>query len=339
MNDIGLEQFLSNMTGLSSLKLWIRFLHVAPLSAMSYHSGTLSSLKIGKDITMVDFFTIVARCPNLRDLTVSVFHHMPGPEVSPPWICKELCKLDIRLIYRDRASYFLDDDDNTPNFDQRIESAKQLAPLLLCQMGTLSRLQDLSVGVNREYVVEESPYFQLSLDPVYGLPQLAGLRQLKTFKVTGLMHSVGQKEITWMKVYWPLLFSLEIPILVESEDGKRKIAASRVEFDGQAPLEYQKWFPGLNILIPENCYGCSECQHLYCSMDKYEMDYDYIGEPDFDPADMVEAIEDMEWDEYEREEAIWALDDEYHLSRHYSVHKSRCPPQVSKHRLQYGHRY
>ncbi|KAG0347548.1 hypothetical protein BG005_012015 [Podila minutissima] len=341
MNNLGLEQFLSNMTGLSSLKLWIGFLHVAPLSVvLSSHSETLSSLKIGKDITMVDFLSIVTRCPNLQDLAVSVIHHVPVPEVSPPWICKELCKLDIRLTYRSRASYYPGEDVETPNFDREIESAKQLAPSLLCQMGTLSCLQDLSVGVNREYVVEESPYFQFSLDPLYGLQPLAGLRRLKTFKMTGLVHNVGQDEIVWMKAHWPLLFSLELPILVDSEDGKGKIAANREEFDGQAPLEYQKWFPGLNVLIPENCYGCSGCQSLYCPMDKFdESDYDYIGAPNSEPVDMEEAIEDMSWDDYEHEEAIWALDDVYQYSGHQYAHKSGCPPKFSKRRMQCGHRY
>ncbi|KAF9218037.1 hypothetical protein BGZ59_000011 [Podila verticillata] len=341
MTEQALKQFLSNMTGLSSLALFIGSNHVPPLSAMlSFHSHALWSLRINKEITMADCFSIVSSCPKLQSLTIRVLHRMPGPKVSPSWICKDLRKLNLQLLYRSMGSYYLDDDEDTPTFDREIESAKQLAPSLLHQIGTLPSLRDLYLGVNREYVVEESPFFQLSMDRVCGLPQLAGVQQLKTFKVTGLVHSVGQEEIEWMRVHWPSLFSLELPILVDAEDGSGKVAASRETFDGHTPLEYQKWFPGLNILIPENCYGCPQCHDLYCPMDKSDgVDYDYIGTLDVEPVDMEEAVEDMDWDEFEREEAIWALDEECHLSRHHNVHKSGCPPKVSRRQMQCGHRY
>lgn len=341
MAEQAMKQFLSNMTGLSSLALVIGYSHAPQLSIMlSFHSEALSSLRVNRDITMADCFSIVASCPKLQDLTVQAVHQVPGPEMSPPWICKGLRKLNLQLLYRNRESYYPDDNEDTPTFDREIESAKQLAPSLLRQIGTLPGLQDLYLGVNREFVVDESPFFQLSMDRVYGIPQLAGLQQLKTFKVTGLVHSVGQEEIEWMKAHWPLLFSLELPILVDAEDGNGKVAVSREDFDGHASLEYQQWFPGLNILIPENCYGCSECQNLYCMMAKSDVvDYDYIGALDIEPVDMEEAVEDMDWDEYEREVAIWTMDDECHFSRHHNVHKSGCPPKVSRRQMQCGHRY
>ncbi|KAF9371973.1 hypothetical protein CPC16_002739, partial [Podila verticillata] len=112
--------------------------------------------------------------------------------------------------------------DNTPTYELGIESAKRLAPSFLQQLGSLSYLKDFSIGLNREYTVGESPFSQLSMDPVYGIPQLLELERLRTFKVNGLQHWVGQEEIEWMRTHWHWLYSLEVPILPETKN-KRTI--------------------------------------------------------------------------------------------------------------------
>ncbi|KAF9306556.1 hypothetical protein BGZ74_005131 [Mortierella antarctica] len=189
------EQLLSTLAGLSTLSLSFGYPGInnpAPL-LLSAHSGTLLSLDCGL-ISTSDLLSIVTSCPNLQKLTATVRHQLlGGPEVSPPWICKNLRKLDIRLTYCEDEEE--DDSHSSSALEREKDSARQLAPSLLRQIGTLSRLQDLSMDFSDEYRLEDSPYFQLSMDPDYSLPQFADLQQLKTFKVTGLMHSVGQTEV------------------------------------------------------------------------------------------------------------------------------------------------
>ncbi|KAF9336275.1 hypothetical protein BG006_009122 [Podila minutissima] len=298
-----LENIFPSLTGLSSLSLSFDFRYTPrfPL-LLSTEPHALSSLKLQVDIPMSDFFSIVTRCPSLLDLKVSALHHIQGPEVSPPWICKDLRKLDIQLMYRDTLSHYLYNDD--PTFELEMASAKRLAPSLLQQLGGLAHLRDLCLGLNEELKVDVSPFFQLSVDPVLGMPKLAGLQQLKTFKVTGLRHSVGQHEIEWMRANWPLLFSLDIPIMVDA-GGHRRQAWVR-DFGGLAPA-YEQWYPGLKVLIPESIDGCD--------------------------------MEDEDnWDEFEHEETIWALDDEYHLSKHYNVHTCEWWSKPSRRQTQCGHR-
>ncbi|KAF9285916.1 hypothetical protein BGZ74_001386 [Mortierella antarctica] len=235
--------------------------------------------------------------------------------------------LDIQLMYRDTLSHYGDD----PTFELEIASAKRLAPSLLQQLGGLTHLRDLCLGLNEELKVDVSPFFQLSVDPVLGMPKLARLQQLKTFKVTGLRHSVGQHEIEWMRTHWPLLFSLDIPIMVD-EGGHRRQAWVR-DFGGLAPA-YEQWYPGLKVLIPESIYGCDMCRVWYCYCIRH--DYDSVG--------MSQVVEPWDredednWDESEHEETIWAMDDEYHLSKHYNVHKCEWWPKPSRRQTQCGHR-
>lgn len=336
LSSLPMNQISPSLAGLSSLALSFGCQYTPPLPVMlSTLSDALSSLKVQEDIAMVEFFSIVTSCPNLLDLNVSVLHHVPGPEVSPPWICKSLQTLDIKLMYRDWASYQQYDNDLT--FEQEAESARQLAPSILQQLGSLSYLKDLSIGLNLEYRVGTSPFFQLSMDPVYGLPQLSEMQRLRTFKVTGLRHRVGQEEIEWMRTHWPWLYSLEVPILTETEDKRTVLLAWRDRFDGCVP-DYERWYPGIKVLVPESCYGCAICGYLYCEFDNLrDDDYDYIGGPPA-PEEMEQEEEHM-GEEYEREERIWALDDEYHLSGHYNVHKSGWWPKHSKRQMQCGHRY
>ncbi|KAF9384690.1 hypothetical protein CPB97_005457 [Podila verticillata] len=328
------EQFLPTLAGLS-LSFGHYNTNPVPLS-LSAHSGILLSLECGF-VSTSDFFAIVTNCPNLQDLQAIVRYQLPGPEVSPPWICKNLRKLDIRFIHREEEDWF---DFSWDSDLERVEdSARRLAPSVLRQLGTLSKLQDLCIEVNNEYRVTSSPFFQLSLDPDYGLPQLAGVQQLKTFKVTGLIHSVGQTEIEWMKTYWPFLLSLEIPILTDVK-GKRTLVW-RDYFEGHVPA-YENWYPGLNVLIPESCYGCIMCRYLHCEFDSYgDDDYDHIGAPEaVEPVDMEAVVEDMDWEEYEREETVWALDSKYHLSRQHHVHTSACSPKFGwRRQMRCGNRH
>ncbi|KAF9322289.1 hypothetical protein BG003_003300 [Podila horticola] len=328
-----MEKVLPSLTGLSSLSLtFVNRTSTFPL-LLSTQSDALSSLTIFKEISMADFFSLVTRCPNLQDLKVSVLQHVEGPKVSPPWICKDLRKLDIHLEHRDNSYYMYDDEANGPTIEQEIASAKRLAPSLLQQLGEMTHLQDLCLGFNHEYSVGEWTFFQVSTDPVYGLPRLAGLQQLKAFKVTGVEHNAGQDEIEWMRTHWPLLVSLDMPILVKVNGRRRQARGDK--FDGLAPA-YEKWYPGLKVLIPESSYGCSMCLALYCDYSDQGTMYDYS------PVGMSQVLEPQERegeDEDEHEETIWALDDEYHLSKHYNVHKSEAWPKYSRRQMQCGHRY
>ncbi|KAF9149648.1 hypothetical protein BG015_008556 [Linnemannia schmuckeri] len=139
-------------------------------------------------MAMTKFFSFVTSYPNLQVLETCAQHQLPAPVVSPPCIYENLRKLDIQLVYHSSGSYYLndeDDNDEIPTFDREIESANQLKPSILHQIGALSSLQHLSVEVNREYEIEESLFPQLSMDSDYGLPQFTGLQQVKSFKVVG----------------------------------------------------------------------------------------------------------------------------------------------------------
>lgn len=103
--------------------------------------------------------------------------------------------------------------------------------------------------------------------------------------------------------------------------------------------EYEKWYPGLNILIPDIRRACPKCSKYFDPRYARPLSDPHFhwGEED-ELVVMEEAEEDMGWDD-EREEAIWALDDEYHLSGQHNVHQSRCSPKVTKRQMQCGHRY
>ncbi|KAG0025876.1 hypothetical protein BGZ81_006795 [Podila clonocystis] len=317
---ISVEYDLSLSTGMSSLSL--SFHHSSTLSApllLSTQSEALSSWTVHEDISMADLFSIVTCCPNLINLRVSALQDVHGPKVSPPWICKDLRKLDITLRHHP----------DVPSFEQTSASARRLAPSLLQRLGGLTHLQDLCLRFNAEYYYEgESPFSQFSVNPIYGLPRLVGLQQLKTFKVTGLLHRVGQEEIEWMRAHWPLLLSLDVPIPIEANGYRWRAPRSEVSVLAHA---YEQWYPELKILIHEDSYCCSTCESIYCNFKDQDFSYDY------DPIKSVDTGDEDDWVECEHEETIWALDDEYHLSKHYA-HKSEWWPKYSKRQMQSGHR-
>ncbi|KAG0325734.1 hypothetical protein BG000_001695 [Podila horticola] len=182
-----------------------------------------------------------------HDLTVEfLIVNGSEPEVSPTWNCRQLQLLDIQLMYSKYADY--DNIDvylSLDEFPELVQGTEMWASSFMQQMGSLSQLHDLRLTLYPVFEPDHSKFLALSLDPVGGLPRLQGLRQLRTVAFSGLLHSIGEDEVRWMRQYWPRLISLEVPILRETEEGKTGIQWV-ANFSGQAP-KFDQWYPGFKI--------------------------------------------------------------------------------------------
>lgn len=183
----------------------------------------------------------------LRDLTVEfLIVNGSEPEVSPTWNCRQLQLLDIQLMYSKYADY--DNIDvylSLDGFPELVQGTEKWASSFMQHLGSLSQLHDLRLTLHPVFEPDHSKFLALSLDPVGGLLQLQGLRQLRTVAFSDLLHSIGEDEVRWMRQYWPRLISLEVPILRETEEGKTGIQWV-ANFSGQAP-KFDQWYPGFKI--------------------------------------------------------------------------------------------
>lgn len=130
-----------------------------------------------------------------------------------------------------------------------------MARSFIKQLGTMSMLEDLDLGFLKWRRAGYLPFLKPTLHPLYGLPQLAGLVRLKTLRISGLVHQIGKAEIEWMRPHWPRLYSLEVPLLREgTERGKEGAVLCKNTFSGRV-LDFQQWYPGLRVVVPEHCYS------------------------------------------------------------------------------------
>ncbi|KAG0099324.1 hypothetical protein BGZ93_008159 [Podila epicladia] len=242
---------LDNLAGLTSLSLNLESSE-PDWNTMSRHYSVMTSLSL--PIVLLDqFYDIVSGCPLLQELTGFLVLEESAPVAYPQWICS-LRKLHLH-IWDDIETYYSDTEDEIAvKIDQATQFAKRIAPPFMRQLGSQTLLKDLKLCFNTDEKPDVSPFLELSLDAGCGLPQLASLQELRSVVVCGLQHSIGQEEIEWMKRHWPRLHSLEVPILQKPPYVGESAVEWRDTFKGQVP-EYNRWFPGLEVMVPNHCYG------------------------------------------------------------------------------------
>ncbi|KFH66205.1 hypothetical protein MVEG_08305 [Podila verticillata NRRL 6337] len=169
-----------------------------------------------------------------------------------------------------------------------------LTPMFLEQLNSQSELCELELSFNNRLHPRLSPFLQLSLDPVAGLPRLSNLKKLEKLVITGLAHRLGQQEIEWMSRQWPRLRWIEMPVLDYWVDTTEAVSCTRysVTTAGQeveAP-RYDRWFPRLHVVIPIDCYSCGRCWSLHCPCRSLYEVGDFDEEEDQERYDAAEAL-------------------------------------------------
>ncbi|KAF9281822.1 hypothetical protein BGZ74_002269 [Mortierella antarctica] len=249
------DNVMETLPQLSSLSLDLQVpAHQPPSTILSRHYVALTSLTL-TTLPMTQLFSIVSACPVLRELAVEqLVIQGSEPEISPRWICP-MQKLHLHIVYGVEMGYVVPGEDITLKRVCERRSAERVAPSFMAQVGRMTKLSDLKLMLQWDDRLGAPPFFELSLDPTHGLPQLFGLRQLTSVALLGSRHSIGKGEIQWMRRHWPRLRSLEVPILQEPPYIGTTVMAWRDTYRGQVP-DYSQWFPGLKVVVPDHCYSC-----------------------------------------------------------------------------------
>ncbi|KAG0024441.1 hypothetical protein BGZ81_007713 [Podila clonocystis] len=143
------------------------------MEALTRHSAVLTTLTFNI-LAVEQFYTVVTGCAALQELGVNAPRVVGSePAVSPDWICQGLQHLTIRLKYGNAI------DDQVYGLQQMFER----------------NAMELCMEVHIEEHPGTSPFLQLSLDPLRGLPQLSELQQLRQLAVAGVAHMMGQSEV------------------------------------------------------------------------------------------------------------------------------------------------
>ncbi|KAG0348718.1 hypothetical protein BG004_004432 [Podila humilis] len=153
---------------------------------------------------------------------------------------------------------------NDPQADMT-NAAKLLAPSFMAQVGKLTKLRELELRFNEPLLCSTTPFLCLDADDTVtnGLGQLRRLNKLEKVVVSGVLHTVGDKEITWMAAHWPRLKSIELPVLDGVEPSKLAISTN---YEVLLP-DYQTWFPNLKVVIPPESWFCRGCKRKECLCD------------------------------------------------------------------------
>ncbi|KAG0361070.1 hypothetical protein BG005_009295, partial [Podila minutissima] len=166
---------------------------------------------------------VLGTCYNLQVLSadkVFIDGSGPGlvPDVSPTWATRQLKKLRLGI----RLQGHPNDDNDMRRVPEGIKevalsSSSRIAPSFMEQLGYQTRLYDLVLSFNAAYCCGASPFLQLAIGLLNGLDQFEELKRLEYFSCTGILHEVGSSEIAWMKVHWPRLRKIHLPVF-DAED-------------------------------------------------------------------------------------------------------------------------
>lgn len=334
----------------SSLRLhspWYSGTFPMDIRAYSKHLQTLVDLDLDyRNFTMKELLYILQDTPHLQSIRIPSVT-LVGTEkltYSPAWASRNLRKVSLGLYLRGdqpdipicihRSDYRQEELSPAMRMRMRTHStqtATLLTPSFMEQLNSQSELCHLELSFNNRLHPRLSPFLQLSLDPVVGLPRLSNLRNLEHLVIRGLGHRLGQEEIEWMSRHWPQLSTIEVPILRLCRPSHNE-SCNRSNFTGQAPA-YHTWFPGLQVKIPVDCYSCGECDVLSCLCRSLTEEYQQAKQAAENEG--CEASAEMHTEEHEHEpaEAQTLQDNEmyyfdvYHLGRHYQ-HKSGFQSKV-----------
>lgn len=229
-------------------------------------------------ITITDLMHVLAGTPILQTIRISsvIITETEQELVTAIWASKNLRRVSLGLYLKchneDLHGY------SSWNWLSRAERdnikacttdiAIALAPIFLEQLNSQSDLRELELSFNNRLHPRLSPFLQLSLDPVHGLPRLSNLKKLEKLVITGLAHRLGQQEIEWMSRYWPRLRWIEVPILDCWVDPTEAVSCTRHSFSaGQEVVapKYDQWFSRLHVAIPIDCHSCGKCWDLMCA--------------------------------------------------------------------------
>ncbi|KAF9373168.1 hypothetical protein CPB97_000762, partial [Podila verticillata] len=187
-------------------------------------TGTLVSLVLDTSgISMNNLFSILASATMLQEMQVQVVY-IDGtePSESPLWASADLHKVVVGLYLTghrpDRHQDMNDDrthwtDEPAGSAERSTAAAARFGSSFLEQLNAQHELKELDLSFNHRLFPKFSPLLDLSLDPVKGLPRLCNLGRLEKFVIHGLAHHLGRAEVEWMREYWPLLFSIEVPLI------------------------------------------------------------------------------------------------------------------------------
>lgn len=220
-----------------------------------------------KLLHMTHLLTILERFPNLQRLLAPlvVIIGIIEPETVLPWATRSLEELHLGIYLQGHESDMCRDvPKNTPQHVafRSLACAERIASQFMAQVGEQTQLRELALLFCRSRKCGTSPFLRLDLHPTQGLGQLSRLRQLESFRVSGLMHEVGKDEIRWMKQCWPRLRSIELPVF--DCRGGATMLAFPVGCEAYLPEEYTKWFPNLQLRIPWDTYVCVVCEDWDC---------------------------------------------------------------------------
>ncbi|KAF8979757.1 hypothetical protein BGZ52_004615 [Haplosporangium bisporale] len=282
------DSLLDNLSGITSLSLHLRNATQPDWRIISRHYSVLTSLSLSI-VPMVQFYGIVSGCPVLQEFAISWLEIEESvPEVAVRWICP-LRKMHFHIAYAVDMDYSDTEDEIVVKIEQAKQTAEQVAPLFMKQLGMQTKLRELSLSAHWKERPDYSPFLHLSLDPVCGLPQLSDLRDLRSVAFSGLRHHIGQDEIEWMRKHWPRLHSLEVPIMQEPPYVGDTVVEWRDTYKGQVP-EYSQWFAGLEVLVPDHCYSywedtwfrVEEESWEWKIMERYERSMAFVEEDEFE---------------------------------------------------------
>ncbi|KAI8351906.1 hypothetical protein B0O80DRAFT_499822 [Mortierella sp. GBAus27b] len=181
---------------------------------LDYHPKTLEvvDLRDCKNVASRDIARLFQECRNLRRVRITPHRHYPDvllhleDMANKEWICHDLEELHIYLSRRFSNSGASPKNDSGEGSDRADNETRihQLVKKAFGQIGQLSKLETLSLC---SVVASPTPFENkdLTLDRG-GLSELAGLKRLRHFDMAErLWLGVGQAEVEFMDVHWPLL--------------------------------------------------------------------------------------------------------------------------------------
>ncbi|KAF8988401.1 hypothetical protein BGZ52_010507 [Haplosporangium bisporale] len=319
---------------------------------LSTQLGSLVDLDLDfRQFTFTELMHILVNTPSLQMIRIpSVIIQGTEQELMPAiWASSHLQQVSLGLYLKchrdDLKRGYVGSWGHVENEERNhvkacaTDIAIALTPMFLEQLNSQSELCELELSFNNRLHPRLSPFLQLSLDPVAGLPRLSNLKKLEKLVITGLAHRLGQQEIEWMSRQWPRLRWIEVPVLDYWVDTTEAVSCTRysVTTAGQeveAP-RYDQWFPRLHVVIPIDCYSCGRCWSLHCPCRSLYEVSDFDEEEDQERYDAAEAlgcereVAAKAAAEVEREAKLVDPHDDLYLGRQ-RQHRSGCRPKPKR---------
>lgn len=277
------------------------------LVRLANHFDTLVELDMDvKKFAMKEVCNILANTPRLQSIRIPVVM-IDGfePEELPEWASRVLEKISLGLYFANhrhdlnRASSRLRyDHELSLLMELSLETTRDIAPLFMARINEQGTLRELELSFNHRRRLRRSPFLDLSLDPVVGLPQLSNLGRLERFVVSGLVHRMGKDEMAWINTNWPRLSSLEVPVIHQWKyNGQQALSTCRRFFTGEES-ELQRWCPPrLKVVAPIDCFSCGACRSIYCQCRNItkRLCVGYVDAWEYPNMDLDEYLEEAAW--------------------------------------------